>query len=225
MRNFGNKIVVIVSLLILVIVGWGAYAIIRDIRKATGDLVSPVNALGTQSAELLNPTPTIIPDPVTVIYDVRSLSRLETIHYSLEKVITAQSNQGDWAFLFGDKLLFVAHGEVIAGIDLENLDPEDLELRDGTLYVNMPDAEVFVATLDNDKSYVYNRETGLLTEGDVNLETTARQAAEDAILEAALEDGILDQAEINAENYLVRLFRSLGYPEVIFVKDSPAVGE
>jgi hypothetical protein len=225
MRNLGNKIVVIVSLLILVIVGWGAYAIIRDVRRATGELVSPVNALGTQSAELFNPTPTIIPDPVTIIYDVRTLARLETIHYSLEKVITAESNQGDWAFLFGDKLLFVAHGEVIAGIDLEKMDATDLTLRDGVLYVDLPPAEIFVATLDNDKSYVYNRDTGLLTDGDVNLETTARQAAEDAIEEAALDDGILEQAELNAENYMVRLFRSLGYPAVEFVHEDSSSGE
>ena len=221
-NNTGKRIIVILSsvfLVLLILIAWGAFSIVQNIREATGDFVSPVNALGTQSAQLMNPTPTIIPDPVTIIYDVHDLARLETIHYSLEKVIAAESNQGEWGFLFGDKLLFVAHGEVIAGIDMEKLDAEDLEVRDGVLYVDLPQPEVFVATLNNDKSYVYDRETGLLTDGDINLETTARQAAEDAIYQAAVDDGILEQAEVNAENYLVRFFRALGYPEVVFITE------
>jgi hypothetical protein len=85
------------------------------------------------------------------------------------------------------------------------------------LYFRMPAPEVFVATLDNDKSYVYNRDTGLLTKGDVNLEKTARVAAEQEILKAAIEDGILNQAGQNAESFLSRMLRGLGYQDVIFV--------
>jgi uncharacterized protein YggE len=65
---------------------------------------------------------------------------------------------------------------------------------------------------------VYNRETGLLTHGDINLETTARQAAEQQIRQAALEDGILRQAQANAENYMQSLLNKLGYSQVIFIR-------
>jgi len=200
---------------ILVVILWAAISVVNIIKNTTGELVEPVNVLNTRAAGIFNSTPTVFADPVTIIRDVRSLARLETIHYSLEKVITAETGSGDLSFLFGDKLLFVAHGTVIAGINLENLTDEDLTLRNGILYVDLPAPEVFVATLDNDKSYVYDRETGLLTKGDFDLETLARQSAEEAIREAALEDGILQQAQVNAENYLVRLFRSLGYPDVV----------
>lgn len=204
---------VIGLILLLAIVGWMAYAVVSTVRQT----VNPVNALGTQAAQILNPTPTILPDPVTIIHSVQSLARLETIQYSLEKVITAETNQGPFGFLFGDRLLLVAHGDVIAGVDLSKLQPEDLRLENGVLYVQLPEPEIFVATLDNDKTYVYDREVGLLNKGEVNLETAARQAAEQEILNAALEDGILEQARTNAENYLYRLFRDLGFPEVIFL--------
>ena len=115
----------------------------------------------------------------------------------------------------------MAHGIVIAGMDLERLTPEQLELRGGVLYVQLPEPEIFLTTLDNDRSYVYNRDTGLLTHGNINLETDARRAAETEIEKAALEDGILDQAQVNAENYLYRLLRDLGYPEVIFTQQPP----
>jgi hypothetical protein len=50
-----------------------------------------------------------------------------------------------------------------------------------------------------------------------DLETLARQSAEDEIRRAALEDGILQQAQTNAENYLFRFFQALGYDNIIFV--------
>jgi hypothetical protein len=173
-------------------------------------------SLSTQVAQVLHPTPTIIPDPVTIIHEIRSLARLETIKYSLEKIITAETRQGVFEWLVGDRLLFVAHGEVIAGIDLNKLDPESLEVRNGVLYVQLPDPEIFVVAIDNQQSYVYDRDTGIFTHGEVDLETEARRAAEIEIENSAKEDGILELAAQNAESYLDRLFRELGFPEVIF---------
>jgi Protein of unknown function (DUF4230) len=205
---------------ILVIMVGLSIAIVVVAVQTVHQVVNPIQqaneSISTEIAGLLHPTPTVIPDPVTIIHDIRSLARLETIQYSVEKVITAQTRQDIFGPLFGDKLLFVAHGTVIAGVDLENLTALDLRLENGVLNVQLPPAEVFVATLDNDKSYVYDRQTGLLTHGDPNLETTARQAAEDEIRKAALEDGILNQAQQNAEVYLTGLLRNLGYPEVVY---------
>jgi len=188
--------------------------------QQTQKAMEPVNEftshLATQVAQVLNPTPTIYPDPVTIIHSVRSLARLETIQYSVEKIITAESGQGPFGFLFGDRLLLVAHGVVIAGVDLAKLSPGDLEVEDGVLYVKLPEAEVFIATLDNEYTYIYDRDTGILNKGDIHLESTARQAAELEILKAATKDGILKQAQQNAENYLLRLFLQLGYRDVVF---------
>ena len=209
---------------ILVIMALTAGGIVLAVQQSVNQArqaLQPVNDLttnlGTQVAQVLNPTPTVIPDPINVIYQVRSLARLETIQYSVEKVITAETGQGLFGALFGDRLLFVAHGIVVAGIDLGKLGPQDLWVQDGVLYVRLPEPEVFISTLDNQKSYVYNRETGILTHGDVNLETTARQVAENEVAKAAIEDGILDLARQNGENFLYRLLRDLGFPDIIFV--------
>ncbi|MCL4258422.1 MAG: DUF4230 domain-containing protein [Anaerolineales bacterium] len=211
---------VVASLVLIGIVGWGMLQILDVVRGAANATLNPVQQLSesvsTQVANVLNPTPTVIPDPVTIVHEVRSMARLETIQYSVEKIITAETRQGLFGFLVGDRLLFVAHGTVIAGVDLQKLQPEDLRIEDSVLYVKLPPAEIFVATLENDKSYVYDREQGVLTRGDQSLETVARQAAEDEIEKAALADGILNQAQINAENFLYRFFLQLGFPEVIF---------
>lgn len=195
------------------------------IREIANEALSPVEKVNseiqTEVAEILHPIPTILPDPITIIRDVRSLSRLETIQYSIEKVITAEIGQGEFAFLFGDRLLFVAHGIVIAGIDLEKLETNDLWFEANILYISLPEPEIFIATLDNDKSYVYDREKGLLTAGDQDLETKARQVAESEIEKAAIEDGILEQAKDNAELFLARFLMQLGYNGVIFVSPLP----
>jgi hypothetical protein len=207
---------------ILIILSGMAVGLILTIQKATLQAVQPVSDLtremGTQVGKILHPTPTVLPDPVTIINQIKPLARLETIQYTVEKVITAQVGQGALAPLLGDKLLFVGHGYVTAGIDLQKLKSQDLVVEEGIINVRLPQAEIFDATLDNDKSYVYDRETGLLTHGDINLETIARQAAEDQIRQAALSDGILDQAQANAESYLRSLLNKLGYIQVVFVQ-------
>jgi hypothetical protein len=155
---------------------------------------------------------------VTIVHQVTALARLETIRYSLEKIIVAEEGQDFLKSLFGDRLLFIAHGSVIAGVDLGKLSSDDLEVKDGVLFVRLPEAEVFVVALDNEKSYVYDRRTGLLTKGNQDLETLARQAAEEQIRQAALEDGILEQAQVNAEAFLLGFFHNLGFGQVVFVQ-------
>jgi hypothetical protein len=216
----------LLSVLIIGVVVVAAYFIVQTVRESAEAATAPfqqVNqanqALQTQVSNLLNPTPTIIPDPVTYINEVRALARLETIQYSIEKVITGETGGGTFQTLFGDKILFVGHGTVIAGIDMEKLQPEHMRFENGVLTVRLPPAEIFIATLDNEKSYVYDRETGILAKPDVNLETLVRQRAEEEIRKAALEDGILEQAQLNAEAYLFKFFAALGYPNTIFVDD------
>lgn len=216
MKKILIQIILVVFVLALAV--YGVITINKNIANALNPLQQANSAMSTQVAELLHPTPTIIPDPVTIIHDVRSLARLETIQYTVEKVIAAENNTGAFGFLFEDKLLLVAHGTVIAGVDMEKLQPEDMWLDGSVLNIRLPIAEVFIATLDNDKTYVYERDTGILRSPDQNLETLARQSAEEEIRNAAIEDGILKIAQQNAEIYLTRFFLALGYADVIFVQ-------
>jgi len=214
-----SLIKILLIILLVTVIGsilFFAFTINRTINAAVSPIQSVNRSISTQVSKLLNPTPTVIPDPVTIIREIQSLARLETIQYTVEKVITAEINQGVFGPLFGDRLLFVARGYVIAGVDLSEIGTEDLRLENGVLYVSLPGAEVFVATLNNDDSFVYDRTTGILRKSDQDLETNARQVAEGEILKAAMEDGILAQAQQNAEIYLERLFNTLGYQQVVF---------
>jgi len=208
----------VILLLILIALVGGGVLLIGALQRMTQPLAEAEQALQEQFEAITNPTPTIIPDPVTIIRQVRGLSRLETASYSVEKVITAESGQGPIAFLFGDRLILVAHGQVIAGVDLARMGDGDIIVaEDGTVVVTLPPAEVLVVKLDNQKSYVVDRDTGLIGVNPA-LETDARQVAEDEVLQAALEDGILEMAQRNAEAAVRQLIMALGFQDVIFAR-------
>lgn len=212
----------VLLLLILVALVGGGLIFFGSVWRLAQPLEEAEQVLRERFTELTNPTPTIIPDPVTIVRQVRSLSRLETSSYTIEKVITAESGQTPLAFLFGDRLILVARGQVIAGVDLGKMGDGDIRIAgDGMVVVTLPPAEIFVATLDNQKSYVVDRDTALIGLNPA-LETEARQAAEEEILKAALEDGILQMAQRNAETYVRQLILALGFREVVFTQPEEA---
>ena len=82
--------------------------------------------------------------------------------------------------------------------------------------VSLPAPQITYVALDNAATQVFGRETGLLTSGDPQLETDARQIAEEVLRVAALDHGILAQAEENARVAITELLLGLGYSEVRF---------
>ncbi|MGB9777033.1 MAG: DUF4230 domain-containing protein [Anaerolineae bacterium] len=212
-----TAVIVLLLVALIALVVWLA----PDIRARLNPLGEARETLEREVGELLHPTPTIRPSPATIVREVQSLSRLETVVYTVEKVITAESGQGALAFLFGDKLLLVAHGQVIAGVDLSQVQEGDITVTaDDRVVLTLPPAEVFVVRLDNEKTFVYDRETGLFGMKP-DLETAARQAAEQEILKAALADGILETADRNARSFLEGFIRGFGFQEVVFVRATP----
>lgn len=147
-----------------------------------------------------------------VVIEMRDLARLETQSYTIEKVISAEKQGNVFQdLLFGDRILLIAHGSVIAGVDLGKLDESDVTVDGDDVRVELPPTEVFVSTLDNEQTRVYDRERGLLSRGDTKLETEARQAAQDAITSAACDSGILGQAAEQARDQLTALLNGLGF--------------
>ncbi len=154
-------------------------------------------------------------DRAAVITQTRSLGRFETAEFSIDKIIEASTPyEGLRKFLFGDKLLLVAHGEVIAGFDFTKLTAEDFEGSGKNIIIHLGAPEVFTTTIDNESTRVFDRRTGVFTKGDINLEAKARQEAETAIRLAACEGGILESAEENAKKQLEVLFKSAGFENV-----------
>ena len=153
----------------------------------------------------------------TVVDKIQQLQRLETVVYTLDKIVSGEKESSILPdFLAGDRLLMLVHGEVVAGVDFSSLKSGDVSVRGKQVLLRLPDAKVFSTRLDNGRTRVYSRQTGLLVPVDPNLETQVRQEAERQLLQAALADGILKTANQNARTTLTSLLQGLGFERVQF---------
>jgi hypothetical protein len=154
-------------------------------------------------------------DQPTVIRQIRALQRIETVSYTMDKIISGErENPILPKFLAGDRLLLVVHGEVIAGLDLSKLQPGDVSVSGRRVSIRLPHAEIFTTRLDNEKTRVYSRDTGLFSTPDPDLEGEVRLEAERQIQAAALQDGILKTAENNARQTVTSMLTGLGFETV-----------
>jgi hypothetical protein len=153
----------------------------------------------------------------TVVDRIQRLQRLETVVYTMDKLVTgAKENPIFPDFLAGDRLLMMVHGEVVAGIDFSRLKPGDVRLNGREVHLRLPASQVFSTRLDSAKTRVYSRQTGLLVPTDPNLETEVRQEAERELQAAALADGILQTAQQNAASTITSLLQGLGFEKIEF---------
>ena len=156
----------------------------------------------------------IISQP-TVVRQVQQLERLETVVYRMEKIIAGERGSRYLPqFLAGDRLLLIATGEVIAGVDLSRIMPRDVTVNERAVTLRMPKAEVFVTRIDNEQTRIYSRDTGLFSRVDPNLETEVRREAERQLRESSLAEGILETAEANARQTLTRFLEGFWFEQI-----------
>jgi hypothetical protein len=154
-------------------------------------------------------------DQPTVVRQIQRLQKLETVSYTMDKIIGgARDNAYLPKFLAGDRILLVVHGEVVAGVNLANIKPSDVTVQGHGISLHLPPAEVFSTRIDNAKSRVYSRDTGLFSSPDANLESEVREEAERQLQQAALVDGILKSADQNARSTVSGMLTGLGFTQV-----------
>jgi uncharacterized protein DUF4230 len=154
-------------------------------------------------------------DQPTVVRQIQQLQKLETVSYTMDKIIGgARDNPYLPKFLAGDRILLVVHGEVVAGVNLTNIKSSDVSVQGHNISLRLPPAEVFSTRIDNAKSRVYSRDTGLFSSPDPNLESEVREEAERQLQQSALVDGILKSADQNARNTVTGMLTGLGFTQV-----------
>ena len=158
----------------------------------------------------------VLRDTANLITQIQPLAQLVTMKYVIEKVVVFEDPK--W---FGEnRVILVAHGIVKAGVDLGQLKPEDIRVEGGKVHLRLPPAKITDLYLDDRKTEVIDRTTGLLRQFDKNLEQQARRAALDHLKLAARASGILKEAEDRAQLQLAALFQQLGYGTAEFHKSN-----
>ena len=153
-----------------------------------------------------------------VVSQIQRLNRLETVQYSIDTVVEGHRTGSLNVLpdlLVGDRLLLVVHGQVVAGVDLSQLRPESVRVNGNAVQVDLPPSQIFSSRIDEGKTRVFARSTGLLVPVDPNLETDTRRNAEMQVQDAATKDGVLDTARSNARNNVESLLRGFGFQQVM----------
>lgn len=191
---FAGVVVVVLAVAVLVY---------RDAKRGATELVKPHD----EAVDL-----------ALVVNQIKGLNRLETAAMRVTHVSTlSQTYTLIPNALAGDELTLYAVGDVIAGVDLAQLQPADVHRDpDNTVTIHLPPAMILLTRLDNRQTHVTSRRTGLFRRADQQLEARARVYAEGSIRGEAVRRGILQDAERNAEDRVASLARALGARRVVF---------
>jgi hypothetical protein len=146
----------------------------------------------------------------TLLKKVQTLSQFVTVKYNLEKVVVLEDVK--W---YGDShVVLVAHGVVKAAIDLDQLGPNDIQISARKISVSLPRSHVVDAYLDDQRTQIVERATGILRVFDKDLEQNARRQAVEELRLAALQNGILNDASERARAQLTILLYQVGFTDV-----------
>ena len=153
-----------------------------------------------------------------VVEGIRELDQLATVRWTESVPVTRESGGDVWERVFdGEKVLLIATGNVEAGVDLGEIGENDVSVDGDTVAIDLPEAEILSASLDEERTRVYDRDFSPLNlRPDDGLVEKARLRAVKKIEASARENGILDTAEGNAEDSIRAFVTTLGFEKVRF---------
>lgn len=161
--------------------------------------------------DALRPSPRIAGTDA-ILKQVQNLSQWVTVKYVIEKVVILE----DAKWYGENRVLLLAHGVVKGGVDLSRLKADDIQVSGKQIALRIPQATVTDVYLDEQKTRVIERTTGLLRTFDINQEQNARRQAVDDLRRAARNSGIYDEANERARAHLKSLLSWMGFEQVTF---------
>ena len=200
-------------LLVVALVGYGVY-------RQGQEFMSRATELFRQP----QPTP-VIDTRAVILRQVQGASELTTAIFSMEAIVAQSRDRTLGPFVIGQtKLLYVAYGQVRAGVDLSELKPEDVEVISDTVIIRLPPPQILDRKIDVERSYVYDFERGLLGPEDPDMQSRAERVALEKITQTACETGILEEANRRAELAVGALLQAAGFRDVRIITTPPPPG-
>jgi len=154
-------------------------------------------------------TDTPLPPPVVTIQGLKAQAKLTTVEANTVAEIYHENVPEGWLDDFlgrKERLLMLVYGDVQAGFDLEKLKEEDLWTDGSRVRLVLPTPEVLNSSIDFDRTHiVYYENNLLLEENNPNLQGEALEEAQKAIEQAALNEGLLNEANKYGQLYFENL--------------------
>lgn len=200
-----------------------ALACIASFTYLTGSIAG---GFGSLSA---GPTSTPLPPPVVNIQNIKAQSELVTVEYSTVTEIYSETAPEGWLDEFlgnRESILMLVYGDVNAGFDLSKIKKDDLWTDGSRVRLVLPAPEILGTELDFDRTHiVYYDNSLILDSNNPNLQGEALAQAQEAIQQAALQEGILERANEYGKLYYENFLYSLGFTDVEVVVDAQIINE
>lgn len=153
-----------------------------------------------------------------IVQRLKNIQELSTMVLTTETIVptSAERKIGEIP-LATTRLLYVARGEIRAGIDLSELQATDIKRSNNQLEINLPAAKILDSKIDVNRSRVYDYDRGFFNLGpDVapQLQTLAQKQTLIKIVNTACSEGILNQANTKAKETITQFFANTGYQKV-----------
>jgi Protein of unknown function (DUF4230) len=151
-------------------------------------------------------------DSPSVLVQIKQLKQLVTVRYSIQRVVGMTEPKEPFG---SESILLMVEGEALAGVDLANLTQNDCILSEGNrkVLIALPPAKLLDTYLDEKQIKIWDRHVTWWTPWvpfNPDLEHKARLQALNEVRSAALNMGILDEAQRNAETAIRDLLAALG---------------
>jgi hypothetical protein len=163
----------------------------------------------------------------TILQEVEALGKLELVKYRFQEVIEAEQiaeRYLDLGYFYipggqDQKAVYIATGEAVACVDLQKIAPADFNITADTIFISMPAPELCYYKIDLEKSRFYDLETSKNKKKAKEFIDEIYTKAEKQIKIAALESGILQDAE-GLSNQIVAPFleKVSGRPVILTYK-------
>jgi Protein of unknown function (DUF4230) len=153
-----------------------------------------------------------------VVEGIKELDHLATVRWTESVPVTRETGGDILDRLFsGEKVIVIATGKVEAGVDLGDIEKDDVAVDGDSVTIDLPEPEILSVSLDEGRTRVYDRDfSPLNVRPDDDLVERARLRAVEKIEDAARENKILETAERNAEDSIRAFAATLGFDEVRF---------
>jgi hypothetical protein len=158
-------------------------------------------------------------DAPSVVAQIQQLNQLATVRYTIQKVVAIKEDRHP---VGSESILLILQARVDAGIDLSRMQPQDVSVgHDSSVTLRLPPPQVLGVAVDEKETKVWDRQTTWWTPWipySKDLEQRARLAGIESISKAALDMGILKQAEQNAETSIRALLQLAGVKSVRIIR-------
>jgi hypothetical protein len=156
-------------------------------------------------------------DTPAVVQQIQRLSELVTVKYNIQKVIGLEEQKVPFG---SEKVLLMVQATVLGGVDLAQLTTQAVTSADpGSVTIQLPAPRVMHVFVNDNETKVWDRSKTWWTpwvDFNPELEQNARRAALEAVQQAALQMGLLSNAQHNAETTVREFLRTAGISNVTF---------